>query len=176
MKKLCIGLIFLGGCASVPEGPGVMVLPGTGKSFEHFRFDDHECRQYASGFVDGRTPEGAAADAGARSTAAGAVIGGLAGAAIGGSGRSVAAGAALGGAGGALAGTGAGSQSSRSLQHRYDMGYQQCMYAKGHKIPSASGYDPHHSPLRGHINRSQSRRSLVPPPPPPGAPPPPPPA
>jgi hypothetical protein len=171
MKKLLIGLVFLGGCASVPEGPGVMVLPGTGKSFEHFRFDDHECRQYASSSVGGTTPDQAAANAGGASAATGAVIGGLAGAAIGGSGRSVVAGAALGTAGGALAGTGAGNSSARTLQQRYDMGYQQCMYAKGHKIPGAASYNP----VRGHLNRRDVRPSN-PPPPPPGTPPPPPPA
>jgi hypothetical protein len=172
MKKLIlVPLVVLAGCASVPEGPGVMVLPGSGKSFEHFRFDDHECRQFASSQVNGTSPNGAAADAAARSTAAGAVIGGLAGAAIGGNSGGLAAGAALGGAGGALAGTGAGNQSSRALQHRYDTGYQQCMYAKGHKIPGATSYNP----VRGHINRGQVRPT-IPPPPPPGTPPPPPPA
>ena len=172
MKKLVLfPLVVLAGCASVPEGPGVMVLPGSGKSFEHFRFDDHECRQFASSQVNGTTPNSAAADAAARSTAAGAVIGGLAGAAIGGNSGGLAAGAALGGAGGALAGTGAGNQSSRSLQQRYDMGYQQCMYAKGHKIPGTSAANP----VRGHIHRGQVRPA-IPPPPPPGTPPPPPPA
>ncbi len=174
MKKLLVtSVVFLAGCASTPSGPGVMVLPGSGKSFEHFRFDDHECRQYASLQVNGESPNSASMDAGARSAAAGAVIGGLAGAALGGSGNSMAAGAALGGAGGALVGTGTGSQSGRSLQYRYDTGYQQCMYAKGHKIPSAARYErPALRPSSGHI---QQRPATIPPPPP-GTPPPPPPA
>jgi hypothetical protein len=172
MKKvLAASVLILAGCASTPSGPGVMVLPGSGKSFEHFRFDDHECRQFASSQVNGESPNSVSMDAGARSAAAGAVIGGLAGAALGGNGNALAAGAALGGAGGALVGTGTGGQSSRSLQSRYDAGYQQCMYAKGHKIPSAASYDP----MRGHINR-RSVRPSIPPPPPPGTPPPPPPA
>jgi hypothetical protein len=175
MKKtvLAASLLVLAGCASTPTGPGVMVLPGTGKSFEHFRFDDHECRQYASSQVNGESPNSASMDAGARSAAAGAVIGGLAGAALGGNGNALAAGAALGGAGGALVGTGTGAQSGRSLQYRYDAGYQQCMYAKGHKIPSASRYErPAYRPSSGHI---QQRPATIPPPPP-GTPPPPPPA
>ncbi|HLS87360.1 MAG TPA: hypothetical protein VK043_13760, partial [Burkholderiales bacterium] len=165
MKKafLLLALTGLAACASTPSGPGVLVLPGSGKSFDHFRFDDHECRQYASSQVGDRTPDQAAADAGARSAVAGAVIGGLAGAALGGS-RGAAAGAGLGGAGGALAGTGAAGYSSRNLQQRYDYSYQQCMYAKGHKIPMAQGYQ-----------RPRHRPAMVPPPPPPGAPPPPPP-
>ncbi|HKX38317.1 MAG TPA: glycine zipper family protein, partial [Burkholderiales bacterium] len=65
-----------------------------------------------------------------------------------------------------LAGTGAAAQSGATAQHRYDMGYQQCMYAKGHKIPmAASRYD----------RRPASYREAAPPPPPPGTPPPPPP-
>lgn len=172
LKLLSVtAVVAITGCASVPSGPGVMVLPGNGKSFEHFRFDDHECRQYASAAVSGSTPNDAAADAAARSAAAGAVIGGLAGAAIGGTGNSLAAGAALGASGGALVGTGQGGYSARTLQQRYDMGYQQCMYAKGHKIPGAYAS---RSRTSGHLSQ-RNYRPAIPPPPPPGAPPPPPP-
>lgn len=162
-------LAFLAACASTPSGPGVMVLPGSGKSFDQFRFDDYECRQYASSQVGGTTPDQASADSGARSAAAGALIGGLAGAALGGNANTAVAGAALGTAGGAIAGTGAGAQSGRTLQQRYDIGYQQCMYAKGHQIPLAGRYD--------RPSRPAPRPSAPPPPPPPpGTPPPPPPA
>src|SRR2546428_1904465 len=97
MKKELIfggtGLLLLAACASVPTGPSVMVLPGSNKSFEQFRFDDYECRQYASEYSGGKTAEQASADAGVRSAAAGAAIGALAGAAIGGNANSAAAGA-----------------------------------------------------------------------------------
>src|SRR3954468_6786189 len=170
-KALClIPVAFLAACAApMPSGPGVMVLPGSGNNFDQFRFDDYECRQYASSQIDGKTPDQAASDAGGRSAALGAVVGGLAGAALGGNTSSAVAGAALGTAGGAIAGTGAGSQSGRTLQQRYDVGYQQCMYAKGHQIPMASRYD-------GHIRSAAPRPSAVPPPPPPppSSPPPPP--
>jgi hypothetical protein len=173
MKKtlLLIAIALLAGCASTPSGPGVMVLPGSGKNFDQFRFDDYECRQFASSQVGGSTPDQAGADAGVRSAALGAVVGGLAGAALGGNGSGVAAGAALGTAGGAIAGTGAASHSGGTLQQRYDMGYQQCMYAKGHKIPMAGRYDRPSRPA----SLPPSRQS-APPPPPPGTPPPPPPA
>jgi hypothetical protein len=161
-------LAFVAACASTPSGPGVMVLPGSGKSFDQFRFDDYECRQYASSQVGGSTPDQAAADSGVKSAVVGAAVGTVAGAALGGS-RGAVAGAGLGTAGGALAGTGAGAQSGRSLQQRYDFGYQQCMYAKGHQIPMAGRYD---RPARP----TQQRPSAPPPPPPPGTPPPPPPA
>src|SRR5256885_12045476 len=103
-KELILGgtaLLLLAACASVPTGPSVMVLPGSNKSFEQFRFDDYECRQYASEYSGGKTAEQASADAGVRSAAAGAAIGALAGAAIGGNANSAAAGAGPGPAGGA---------------------------------------------------------------------------
>ena len=168
-----IPVALLAGCAApMPTGPSVMVLPGSGKSFDTFRFDDYECRQFASSQVGGATPQDASNDAAARSAMMGAVVGGLAGAAIGGDARGAAAGAALGTAGGAIGGAGAGAESGRSLQHRYDVGYQQCMYAKGHQIPVAGRYAP----------RSPTQHPSAPPPPPPppppaaSAPPPPPPA
>jgi hypothetical protein len=172
MKKELIfsgsALLLLAACASVPTGPSVMVLPGSNKSFDQFRFDDYECRQYASEYSGGKTAEQASADAGVRSAAAGAAIGALAGAAIGGNANAAAAGAGLGAAGGAIAGTGAGAQSAYTVQGRYDIGYQQCMYAKGHQIPmSASRYDRPYRPSRP--------MAPPPPPPPPGTPPPPPP-
>src|SRR5262245_47198819 len=133
MKKtsLVLGagaLLVLAGCASVPPTtPNVMVLPGNGKSFDQFRFDDYECRQFASSQLGGATAEQAANDSSARSAAAGAVIGGLAGAAITRSGHGAVAGAGIGGAGGAIAGAGSGGYSARTVQQRYDNGYQQCM-------------------------------------------------
>jgi len=39
--------LALGACATVPTGPSVMVLPGTGKPFEQFQADDGACRQFA---------------------------------------------------------------------------------------------------------------------------------
>ncbi len=56
--------VFLAGCVSMPEGPGVMVLPGSGKSFDQFRFDDYECRQFASSQIGGSSPNQAATDSG----------------------------------------------------------------------------------------------------------------
>ncbi len=35
-------------CSSMPPGPNVMVLPGSGKTIEQFHEDDSFCRQYAS--------------------------------------------------------------------------------------------------------------------------------
>ena len=124
-------LALVAGCASIPSGPGVMVLPGGGKSFDQFRFDDHECRQFANG------------------AAAGAAMG------------DAGAGAGIGLATGALAGAGAANASGRTLQQRYDIGYQQCMYAKGHKIPMSREAAARERPARHY-------GAVAPPPPPPG--------
>jgi hypothetical protein len=165
MKLYIPGILFLlAGCATPPpSGPGVLVLPGSSKSFDQFRFDDSECRQYAQSQL-GRTPEQASNDAGVKSAVVGAAVGTVAGAALGGhSGAGVGAGVGL--AAGALAGTDAAYASGRTVQQRYDFGYQQCMYAKGHKIPMA----------REQIRPSPARQTRYapppPPPPPPGRPP-----
>ena len=162
MKKVLLLTILLAGCATTPSGPGVLVLPGTGKSFDQFRFDEHECRQYAHAQVGGGTADQAATDAGVKSAVVGAAIGTVAGAAIGGH-RGAGVGAGVGLAGGALAGTAAADSSGRTLQQRYDFGYQQCMYAKGHKIPMARHEAERYSPRH---------RSAPPPPPPPAGQPP----
>src|SRR5262245_22949185 len=46
LVALAVGL--LGGCASVPTTPSVMVLPGRGKTFEEFQADDATCRRSAT--------------------------------------------------------------------------------------------------------------------------------
>jgi hypothetical protein len=158
-------LLVLGACVSMPSGPSILVLPGTGKTFDQFRFDETDCRQYASALLGGKDANAAAADAGLRSAAVGTAIGAAAGAAIGGRG-----GAAVGAGGGLLvgsaAGSGAASTSQYGLQRRYDNSYLQCMYAKGHRVP-----------VSGSFTSAPPSSAPPPPPPPPSAttPPPPPP-
>lgn len=38
---------LLTACESTPSGPSWMALPGSGKSFNEFRKDDYQCRQFA---------------------------------------------------------------------------------------------------------------------------------
>jgi len=154
-----VALAALAGCVSVPSGPSQMSLPGSGKSFNQFRGDDFQCRQYASSQVGGQSPNQAAADSGVASAAVGTVLGAAAGALIDGS-SGAAAGAGVGLLTGALIGTGTSSASAYGLQHRYDMAYTQCMYASGHKVP-----------VSGHFASAHDRRAPrngTPPPPPPG--------
>jgi hypothetical protein len=106
MKKLGCLILLLAGCASEPPvlGPSILVLPGSGKTFDMFRADDTECRQYA-------TTQSAGVD------------------------------------------------DEKLMQHRFDFAYQQCMYAKGHKVPVAGRY--------GESSRATQRAAPPPPPPPP---------
>ena len=159
-------LLVLAGCVSVPSGPSRMSLPGTGKSFDQFRGDDSECRSFATAQTGGASPNQAATDSGVASAAVGTAIGAAAGALIdGSSGAGVGAGVGL--LTGALIGSSTAYSSGYALQHRYDMAYTQCMYAKGHKVP-----------VSGRFASAQDRPvpRTTPPPPPPNTPPPPPPA
>ena len=169
-KLFLVPALLLAGCATPPpSGPSIMVLPGSGKSFDQFRYDDYECRQYASAQVGGTTAADAQTNSAVKSAAIGTAVGAAAGGLMGGnSGAGVGAGVGL--AAGALAGTDASARSGYSLQQRYDIGYQQCMYAKGHQIPMAAN---RYTPRRAAPGAAPS--IAPPPPPPPGAPPPPPP-
>ena len=47
---MLLSLVLMGavaGCVQVPSGPSVMVLPGAGKSFDQFNYDDAVCRDWA---------------------------------------------------------------------------------------------------------------------------------
>lgn len=161
-------LLLVGACAVTPDGPSVMALPGTGKSFEQFQIDDATCRDYALAQVGGTTANQAATDAAVRSAAVGTAIGAVAGAAIGGrDGAGVGAGTGL--LFGSAAGSNAAYGSSGALQRRYDNAYIQCMYAKGEKVPVSRAY------MQDRSSGPGDRRAPAYPPPPPGNPPPPPP-
>lgn len=171
----CIALLALAGCTTMPSGPNVMVLPGSGKNFDQFRSDDYQCRGYAQSQLGGTTPGLAMEDSGVRSAALGTVLGAVAGAAINGS-HGAAVGAGTGLAFGGLAGTGAGQASGYSVQRRYDHAYMQCMYAQGHRVPSAGGYASERRMAPAYPSQGYSSPAYPsPPPPPPGPPPAPPP-
>ena len=169
LRLLTALAVLLTGCASIPDGPSVMVLPGSGQSFEQFQVDQAVCQQYATAQLGGGTPGGAAAQSGVASAAVGTALGAAAGAALGGGAGGAVVGAGGGLVAGSLVGTGAASSSFYSNQQRYDIAYIQCMYAKGHQVP-----------VNGHFSNVIPRQteSLAPaniPPPPAGTPPPPPP-
>jgi hypothetical protein len=132
-----LAVVALSGCAVAP-GPSVMVMPGQGKSFEAFQADDAACRQFATQQT-GIAPADAANQSLVSSAAVGTVLGAATGAAIGAAVGNPAAGAAIGaGSGlalGAASGVGAAQYSGGAVQQRYDVGYVQCMSAKGENVP-----------------------------------------
>ncbi len=136
---LAVLLLVLTGCATIPTGPSVMVLPPAGKPFEQFQADDAICRQFAYEQVGGVTGQEAAQRSAVSSAVIGTALGAAAGAAIGSASGNVGAGAAIGAGSGLLlgsaAGTGYASGSYYESQRRYDNAYMQCMYAKGNQIP-----------------------------------------
>ena len=127
------------GCATIPTGPSVMSLPGTGKSFEQFRIDDATCRQFAYEQAGGVSAQQAGQNAAVSSAIVGTALGAAAGAAIGSATGDMGSGAAIGAGTGLIVGSAAGSgyaaHSYYEAQWRYDNAYVQCMYAKGHRVP-----------------------------------------
>lgn len=162
-------------CVYLPTGPSVMTLPGAGKSFDQFRADDYECKQYAYQQVGGKTAQQAAQTSGVESAVIGAGLGAVAGAAIGG-GQGAAIGAGTGTLAGGVLGSGTATTSAYTNQQRYDMSYIQCMYAKGHRVPVSGNITSDRPAGSGASPRiGTPQPNFTPPPPPPGNPPPPPP-
>ncbi|MCL1886605.1 MAG: YMGG-like glycine zipper-containing protein [Betaproteobacteria bacterium] len=125
-------------CTTIPEGPSMMVLPGTGKSFDLFQADDIACRQFAQGQL-GKDPNQMAFESGAKSAALGTGLGAIAGAVING-GHGALIGAGTGMAIGGMAGAGSSTGTGYAAQKRYDNAYMQCMFAKGHRIPANGNF------------------------------------
>ena len=174
-------LLLLTACVTMPVGPSVLVLPGSGISFEQFQEDNAVCQGWAAQQT-GASPQ----QAGENRAAAGAVIGTLvgagAGAAIGAAVGDPGAGAAIGAGSGLILGTAGGVDAGQGwyyeVQRRYDNAFQQCMYAKGNRIPMSvapsDGSFATPPPPLGYSNPPRSGEQI--PPPPPGPPPPPPPS
>lgn len=160
---LLLVLVVLGGCATLPTGPSVMVLPPPNKPFEQFQAEDAMCRQWASQQI-GQSPQQTLNQNTATGAVAGTAIGAGLGAAIGAASGAAGTGAAIGAASGLLLGTAAGANAGQvygyEAQRRYDIAYQQCMYSNGNQIP-------------GVVTRTRTIRTVSPPPPPPGYTPPP---
>ena len=153
-------LAIVSGCATMPTGPTVTVYPGPGKPFEVFQADDYACRQWAQQQIGGTSPSQTANENVATGAVIGTLLGAGIGAAIGSTSGQMGAGAAIGAGAGLLGGTamasGSAYDSQYELQRRYDIAYQQCMYAKGNQIP-------------GMVRRpAQAYGPPPPPPPPPG--------
>jgi len=156
-------LLVLCGCATLPAGPSVNVLPAQGKPFDTFRAEDATCRQWAEQQTGNPTQEAYDRNV-ATGAVAGTAVGAGLGAAVGSASGHAGAGALIGAASGLLVGTAAGSSSGqvygREAQRRYDNAYVQCMYTYGNQVP---GYRPR-------VVAAAPRPVVVAPPPPPPAP------
>lgn len=159
-------ILMLSACVSVPTGPSVMVLPGTGRTFDEFRSDEMACRAYAMEQNGGVSAQQHSRESAATSAVVGTAVGAVAGAAMGGH-----QGAAVGAGAGLVVGSAVGSdrsqQSAYGTQRQYDHAYIQCMYAKGHRVPV-----PANMAARTSQPVTASAGNI--PPPPPGLPPAPP--
>jgi hypothetical protein len=125
----------LAGCMSAPVGPNVAVMPGPGKPFDQFQLDNAECMAFARQQI-GVNPNEVAREQVLTGAVAGAALGAAAGTLIGhGHGGATESMAGAGLIVGSAAGTNAANLSAWSLQRRYDIAYQQCMYAKGNQVP-----------------------------------------
>lgn len=138
------------GCASIPQGPTLAVLPSPTKPFEIFQADDVACRSLAANTVSQEVQDannraaGTAILVAALATAAGAAVGASNGGGYhhrgyygggGGAGSGAAVGAGLGALGGAAVGASASGDGQDGIQRRYDIAYAQCMYAHGNQVP-----------------------------------------
>jgi len=132
-----MSLVF-SGCATLPTGPSVNVLPAPGKPFEQFVAEDATCRQWAERQI-GMNAQATADQNMVTSATVGTVIGAGAGALLGAASGHPGTGAAIGAGSGLLLGTAAGASSGQvygaEAQRRYDNTYLQCMYAKGNQVP-----------------------------------------
>ncbi len=137
--------LLLNGCATLPNGPSVTVLPAQGKPFDLFQKEDTQCRHWAAQQI-GMTPDEIAKQDTTTGALVGTGIGAGLGALIGSASGNAGAGAAVGGLSGLLIGSAAGSDqgrlTGREAQQRYDTAYMQCMYAHGNQVvaPSYDGY------------------------------------
>lgn len=152
--------VTLAGCASIPTGPTVSVMPGSGKPFDQFQADDAVCRQFAKQQL-GVDPNEVASKQVLSGAAVGAALGAVSGALMGNDrygGNQAGTMAGMGVLMGSAVGAGAAQQSNMTLQQRYNISYMQCMYAKGNMVQGypAPRYTPPPPPN-------------YPPPPPPGA-------
>jgi hypothetical protein len=157
-----VALLAVSGCATMPTGPSVLVLPAPGKPLERFQTDDMICRQWA-GQQTGISAQETANRNTATSAAVGTVIGAGAGALLGAASGQAGEGAAIGAGSGLLIGTSSGASAGQAygweVQQQYDYAYVQCMYAKGNQIPGRV----HRYRIRKASPSSQSDRSSVPP-------------
>jgi hypothetical protein len=153
-------LVLLAACTQVSLGPSVAVMPAPGKPFDLFVSEEALCRRYADQQV-GISPQQALQNGtvtgAVAGTALGAAAGGAIGAAVGSPGPGAAIGAGTGLLTGSAVGANAGYGATWTIQRRYDIAYEQCMYAKGNQIP---GFPTAYAPPPLSLLRPRHRRHV----------------
>ena len=99
---------FLSACSTMPSGPQVQAMPGTGKSLTQFNADGALCQKNAMDVIAGKTSSQPATSKEAQGTVPDSA---------------------------AKTAPAASDSSKSGLQRRYDFAYFQCMYSKGHRVP-----------------------------------------
>lgn len=134
-----LSLFALNGCATLPSGPSVLVLPAPGKPFAQFQSEDMTCRQWA-GTQIGMSAQNVANQNTATGAVVGTALGTGAGALLGAASGDTGTGAAIGAGTGLIVGTASGANAGQvygaQAQQQYDFAYIQCMYSKGNQIPT----------------------------------------
>jgi len=147
---------LLGACVSLPSGPSVLVLQGSGKSFDQFRYDDAGLPRIRQRAIGGTPLLRCGSEQRREERGVGTVVGAAAGAALAGRrcGRGAGAGLLIGSAAG-RAGETSAVRASAALRYAYI----QCMYsrAQGARV----------RPLMSSSTPLQLRSASTPPPPPP---------
>ena len=156
-KTLLAGTLFLlNSCTTLPLAPSIAVMPAPGKPFDLFVDEEALCRRFAATQA-GASSQQAVTESAVTQAAVGTAVGAAAGTAIGAATGHVGEGAIVGAGTGLFAGSISGMGGSNvvmsELQRRYDIAYEQCMYAKGNQVP-------------GFISTPYAAPSLPPPPPP----------
>src|SRR5262249_41367781 len=155
LAGLVMGLLMLAGCVTPPVSPRVAVLPAPGKPVEEFEADEGACRLDAAqqaGLAQPQIVEQRALRSAVLGPLLGAVVGAAAGATLGAAAGHAELGATTGAGAGLVLGTGVGAHAGSGdgaagrLQGRYDLAYQQCMYAKGNQVPGLPGLAPPQPP------------------------------
>lgn len=134
LTRMTVGLgiaASIAGCAEIPAGPTVQVLPGQHKSFEKFQEDQIICKSYAHDQVAGQAES--ANERALAGTLIGAALGAGVGAATGG-GHGAGVGAAVGGVAGTAVGAVSSNTRGGTIQDQYNNAYSQCMYSKGNQV------------------------------------------
>jgi len=156
-------VLWLAGCATVPGGPGLQALPGSGMTAGQFTADDGQCRAAATARLGGMTPSDAANQSAAASAVAGTAIGAVSGALMDGS-SGAAVGAGIGLLYGALAGVGASQGAYAATQQQFDTLYFACMYARGHKVPVPANDVARYRSFYDSVSASAGHAAAAPPP------------